>query len=181
MLTRSVFVDNDFASDPVSRKSTTGLVAQIGYHTEIWIDASELDSTERWRSGVLRSGERRSSWTILEIYVPEQDCERSTLTCGTSGYKNEFKTETAVSRRCLQRRIALMLERSQSLLQYYNNIASLQDWYSGDLGSHTPLEDEGDEPVMDLVTELQNRHEHARAQKQTVVSIDREHRDGCAS
>ena len=29
----TVFVDSDFAGDPVSRKSTTGLVAQIGYHT----------------------------------------------------------------------------------------------------------------------------------------------------
>ena len=34
MLTRSVFVDSDFAGDPVPRKSTTGLVAQqIGNHT----------------------------------------------------------------------------------------------------------------------------------------------------
>ena len=30
----TVFVDNDFAGDRVSRKSTTGLVAQIGNHTE---------------------------------------------------------------------------------------------------------------------------------------------------
>ena len=29
----AVFVDSDFAGDPVSRKSTTGLVAQIGNHT----------------------------------------------------------------------------------------------------------------------------------------------------
>ena len=29
----SVFVDSDFAGDPVSRKNTTGLVAQIGNHT----------------------------------------------------------------------------------------------------------------------------------------------------
>ena len=63
--------------------------------------------------------------------------------------------ETSVSRKCLRRRTALMLERSQSLLHYYNNIASLQDWYSADHGSYTPLEDEGDEPMMDLVTGLQ--------------------------
>ena len=63
----SVFVDSDFAGDPVSRKSTTGLVAQLGNHTEIWIIASELDSIERCRSGVLWSGDRRSSWTIPEI------------------------------------------------------------------------------------------------------------------
>ena len=42
-----VFVDSDFAGDPVSGKSTTGLVSQIGIHTEIWNDASELDSIER--------------------------------------------------------------------------------------------------------------------------------------
>ena len=53
-----------------------------------------------------------------------------------------------------------MLERSQSLLRYYNNIASLQDWFSTDRGSHTPLQDEGGEPMMDLVTELQTRREH---------------------
>ena len=29
----TVFVDSDFAGDPVSRKSTTGLVAQVGSHT----------------------------------------------------------------------------------------------------------------------------------------------------
>ena len=29
----TVFVDSDFAGDPVSRKNTTGLVAQIGNHT----------------------------------------------------------------------------------------------------------------------------------------------------
>ena len=75
--------------------------------------------------------------------VPE-DSERSTWTRGTSGFKNESKMETSVSRRCLQRRTAQMLERSQSLLQYYNNIASLQDWYSTDHGSHTPLQDEGE-------------------------------------
>ena len=49
----------------------------------------------------------------------EQDNERNTLTRGTFGYKNESKTETSVSRRCLQRRTAQMLERSQWLLQYY--------------------------------------------------------------
>ena len=107
---------------------------------EMWIDAPELDCIERWRRGVLRSSERGSSWTIPDIYAPrsgipikieiqsdsstvnsltdrlEQDSERSTLTRGTFGYKNESKMETSVSRRCLQRRTAHMLERSQSLL-----------------------------------------------------------------
>ena len=64
----TVFVDSVFAGDPVSRKSTTGLVAHIG--NEIWINASELDSIKSWRSGILRSGERRSSWTSPEIHIP---------------------------------------------------------------------------------------------------------------
>ena len=45
-----------------------------------------------------------------------------------------------------------MLERSQSLLQYYNNIASLQDWSSTNHGSHTPLQDmKVTKPITDLV------------------------------
>ena len=60
-----------------------------------------------------------------------------------------------------------MLEQNQSLLQYYNNIASLQDWYSTDHGSHTPLHDEGDEPMMDLVTGLQTRREHGDMSTET--------------
>ena len=83
-----------------------------------------------------------------------------------------------------------MLERIQSLLQYYNNSASLQDWYSTDHASHTPLQDDGDEPMMDLWTLLQTwRQEHRPkeenigklvAQKQNIASVDRERRDRCA-
>ena len=80
-------------------------------------------------------------WSCIDW---EQDSERSTLTRGTPGYKNESKMETLLSRRCLQRRTAQMLEQHQSLLQSYNDIASLQDWYSIDHGSHTPLQDKGD-------------------------------------
>ena len=79
----------------------------------------------------------------------EQDSDRSTLTRGTFGYKNEFMMETSVSRK---------------FLRYYNNIASLQDWYSTD---QTPLQDEGDEPMMDLVTGLQARREHGNTSTET--------------
>ena len=94
---------------------------------------------------------------ILRRIDGEQDSERNTSTRGTSGYQTEPKMETSVSRRCLQRRIAQMLERDQSLLQFYNNIASLQDWYATDHGSHTPPQDDGDELIVDLVTGLQTR------------------------
>ena len=69
-----------------------------------------------------------------------------------------------------------MLEGSQSLPQYHNNIASLQDWYSTDHGSHTPLQDEGDEPMMDLVTGLQTRCEHRDPGGSTSTETDSCHR-----
>ena len=49
----TVFVDSDFAGDPVSRKSTTGVVVQIGNHT--FKSGSTLQSLT-----VLRALERRS-------------------------------------------------------------------------------------------------------------------------
>ena len=36
-------------------------------NSEIWIHTSGIDSAERGRSGILCSGERMSSWTVLEI------------------------------------------------------------------------------------------------------------------
>ena len=75
--------------------------------------------------------------------------------------------ETSVSRKCPRRKIAQMLERSQSPLQYHNNTASLQDRHSTDRGSHTPLQDEGDEPVMDLVTGLQTRRKRGDTSTET--------------
>ena len=65
-------------------------------------------------------------------------------------------------------------------------LCKLQDWYSTDHGSHTPLQDDGDEPIMDLVTccspgmHVQTRCEH-RGASETQAHVDREHRDGCAS
>ena len=70
----TVFVDSDFADDPVSRKSTTGLVAQIGNNTvksgsTLW-SLTALSAGEAEFYAVLRSGETRSSWIIPEIYEP---------------------------------------------------------------------------------------------------------------
>ena len=64
---------------------------------------------------------------------------------GTFGYRNKVKTKTSVSRRT---RIAKMLEGCQSLLQYFK---MLFKWHDGGHGSRTPLQDEGETPVMDLV------------------------------
>ena len=89
--TITVFVDSDFTADPLSRKSTTGLVPQIGIHTEIWIHASELDSLGRWRGEVLRSGECRSSWTILKFEAQNNSSTANSLTTrlGGNGTVNE--------------------------------------------------------------------------------------------
>ena len=43
----------------------------------------------------------------------------------------------------------------------------LQDWYSTGHGSHTPLKDEGDKPMMDLAQSLQTLGVHALADLQT--------------
>ena len=103
--------------------------------------------------------------------------------------QEQVQDEDLSIKKVLQRRTAKMLERSHSLIQYFHNIASLQDWCSTDHGSHT--QNDGDEPMMDLETGLQTRrHEHRPkeestgklvAQKQTHVSVDRERRDGCAT
>ena len=67
----TVFVDSDFAGDPVSMKSTTGFVAQIGNHTvKSGSTLQSLTALSVGRGGVLRCGERRSSWTIPEICIP---------------------------------------------------------------------------------------------------------------
>ena len=164
----TVFVDSDFAGDPVSRKSTTGLVAQIGNHTVK--SGSTLQSLTALSVGeaefyeVVKGGQvgqsLRSVYQDLGIPMKiETQSDSSTANSLTDRLgagqrtkhidtrffwnKKEFKMETSVSRRCLQRRTAQVLERSQSLLQYYNHSASLQDWYSTDHGSHTPLQDDG--------------------------------------
>ena len=66
----TVIVDSDFAGDPVSRKKHCGIGGpDRKLHREVLIHISEFDSPERWGSGFLRSGERRSSWTIPEIHI----------------------------------------------------------------------------------------------------------------
>ena len=149
----TVFVDSDFVGDPVSRKSTTGLVAQIGNHAVK--SGSTLQSLTALSVGeaefyaVAKGGQvgpfLRSMYQDLGIPMKieiqsdsstansltdrwEQDSERSTLTRGTSGHRNESKMETSVSRRCLQRRTAQMLEQkpvTASVLQQHCKFAGL--------------------------------------------------------
>ena len=143
-------MDSDFAGDPVSRKSTTGLVAQIGNHTVK--SGSTLQSLTALSVGeaefyvVVKGGKVGLSLksAYQDLGIPFKIEIQSDSSTSNFGYKNEFKMETSVSRKCLRRKTAQLLEQSKSLLQYRNNVASLQDWYSTDHGSHTPLQDDGD-------------------------------------
>ena len=74
---------------------------------EIWNVNSERDSVECWRNGELYDGSIGSRTS--------KETQRCT--------KNKIKVETKTSE-SRRRRIAQMLERSQSLLQYYSNIAN---------------------------------------------------------
>ena len=149
----TVFVDSDFAEDPVSRKSTTGLVAHIGNHTVKSVSTLQsltaLSVGEAEFYAVVKGGQvglsLRSTHRDLGIEMTIEiqsdsstansltdrfgsSSEGNTLTRGTFGYKNEFKRETSVSRRCFQRRTAQMLERSQvsaSVLQKHCKSAGL--------------------------------------------------------
>ena len=163
----TVFVDSDFAGDPVSRKSTTGLVAQIGNHTVK--SGSTLQSLTALSVGeaecyaVVKGGHiglsLRSMYQDLgipmkfEIHSDSSTANSLTYRLGAGQRTKHIDTryfwiqervQDGDLSRCPQRRSAQMLEQNQSLLQYYNNIASLQYWYSTDHGSHTPLQDEGD-------------------------------------
>ena len=132
----TVLVDSDFAGDPVSRKSTTGLVAQIANHTVksglTLQSLTALSVGEAEFYTVVKGGQvglsLRSMYqdlgTPMKIEIRSESSTANSLTDrlgagqrtkhmtrGTSGQKNESKTETSVSRRCLQRRTAQMLER----------------------------------------------------------------------
>ena len=169
-----VFVDSDFAVDPVSRKITTALVAQID--CEIWINASDLDSIARWRSKIFRSGERRSSWSIPDIYAPrsrnsridqEQDSERSTLKRGTTENKNESKTESPKKAPTAKNRADVGTKPVLCFRTTTKN-ASFQDWYSADHGSYKMKGD---------CRSGTHKDPESKAQKQTIVSVDREHQN----
>ena len=64
---------------------------------------------------------------------------------------------------------------SASVLQQHCKV--LQDWYSTDRGSHTPLQDGGSSRRR----AGEGAGDGAAAQKQTLVNVGREHRDGCAT
>ena len=158
-LTKSVFVDSDFAGDPVSGKSTTGLVAQLGTHTVKCGSTLEsltgLSVGEAEFCAVAKGGQvglsLRSIYIKLRIQMNvEIQSHSSTANSLTDPLGVGPRTKHIDTRYCwvqersfLQRKIAQMLEQSQSLLQYFNSSANFQEWYSTDHGYHTPPQDDG--------------------------------------
>ena len=64
------FVDSEFAGDPVSKKKKRRRnLSHWEPHSDFWIHTRGLAALRERSSGVLRQCEKRSSWTILEIYI----------------------------------------------------------------------------------------------------------------
>ena len=159
----TVFVDSDFAGEPVSRKSTTGLVAQIGHHTvnsgSTLQSLTALSVGEAEFDAVVKGGQVglsvRSMYRDLGIPMKiEIQSDSSTagsltdrlgagqrknnLTRGISGCKNESKMETSVSRRCLTAKNCADVGAKPvpaSELRQHCKFAGLEEI---DHGSHTP-------------------------------------------
>ena len=178
------------------KRAVRDLVALIGNHT------SKSEASIQCETA-LTAGETENYST--DQY--KQDIKGNTKMYGAFGYQNKFKTETSVSRR---RRIAQMLERNQSLLQYYNNIANCKIGIlrTMDPTLHYKMKadeacDGSGERLLPRCTQRPRylhrnhqyvhrdpmqtrRHQHRMSnrhqkQKQTIVSASREHRDGCTN
>ena len=95
--------------------------------------------------------------------LTEQDSERSTLTCGIFGYKNESKIENKTSL-CFGTTTTLQVCRTGILL-------------TRDPTLHCKMDCSPDT----YTKPRRDREMSQKARKQTVVNVDREHRDGCVS
>ena len=131
----------------------------------------------------------------------------------SKGTRDFLDTRTSSRRRCQYqegeelRKCCNKANRSFCTLMLFKS----QDWFSTSHGYHTPLQDDGDKPTMDLAQSLQRlgmyiyrlgmytrwpryvhrdppetpkhkqKQRHTQKRKQTVASNDREHRDGCTN
>ena len=102
----------------------------------------------------------------------EQDPERNTLIHDDLGTRSSSKWKPQYQEFAYNEKLRRCWNEASHCFQYYYNVASLQDWHSTDHGSHTLLQDDG-HPLTRAGT-------GRAAQKQTIVNIGREHRDGCA-
>ena len=160
----TVFVDPGFAGDPVSRKRTTGVVARVGNHAlkagSTPQSPTALSVGEAEFYAVVKGSQVGLSFEIHIRGFGNSNASRDTkrqlysklfdrsLRCRTSHIGTRYfgvqervlDGDLTVKKRVpTAKKIVQMWERSQSLHQYYNHIAHLQDWYAIDRGTHTPL------------------------------------------
>ena len=174
----TVFVESDFAGETVSRKSTTGVVAQIGNHTvksESTLQSLTAPSVgEAEFYAVVKGGQVGIS--LRSMYQDLGNPMKIEIQCGSStansltdrlGARQRTKHAVLLDTRTSSRWRPQHQESAygEELRRCCNEaslcfstitLRILQDWYSTDHGSHTPLEDEGDEPMMDLLTGVAN-------------------------
>ena len=115
--------------------------AEWEQHFEIWSVDSEQDSIECWRNGEFGDGSIGS---------------REFLGTGNVSIKKEKKRANVAT-----------IRKTKSIVAFCTTILfKSQDWYSSGHGSHTPLPDEGNKPMMDLAHSLQTMGVHALADMQ---------------
>ena len=183
----TVFVDSDFAGDPVSRKSTTGLVAQIGNHIKksgsTLLSLTALSVGEAEFHAVVNGGQvglsLRSIYQDLGIPMKvEIQSDSSTANSLTDSNGSRTANETHVF--LIQERVQYQegayseeLRRCWNEASFCFSTATLQACRIGilltmDPTLHCKIQD--DEPVMDLVTGLQTqRFEHRKRNLSTLV------------
>ena len=153
MLTKSVFVDSDFAGDPDSKKSTTGLVAQVCRHTvkfgSMLQSLTALSVGEAESCAVVKGGQvglclgsmYRDLGIPMKIEIHSDSSTANSLTDRLGAGQRTKQIDT---------RFLLIQERVQDLsikkvltAKNCEDVGTKQDWYSTDHGSHTPLQGEG--------------------------------------
>ena len=126
---------------------TSKSVASIQSVTSLNVGETENSLTDRLKAGQqTKHKDMRYFWIQEQVRV-EDFSIKDEKNCANVGTKPSFA----------------------SVLQQH---CKLQDWYSRDHGSHTPLQDDGDEPMMDLAPRLQTwRHEHRNRNRQLLLVL----------
>ena len=150
----TVFVDSDFAGDPVSRKSTTGSVAQIGNH-------------------IVKSGSTLQSLTALSVGEREFHAVVKKGQVGLS-LRSTYQN--------LGIPMSIEIQSDSSTANSMTDLGARQR--TKHIDTRYNCADVGTKPVSTMDPTFHHKMKGAadresKAQKQTIVNISRELRDGC--
>ena len=147
----------EFEFAPLNR-AVRDSVVQIGNNTSKSeasiqsVTALNVGETENSLTDRLKAGQQREHKDMRYFWIQEQVRDedfsiKKEKNCANVGTKPIFA----------------------SVLQQH---CKLQDWYSADHRSHTPLQDDGDVPMMDLAPRLQTRrHQHRNRNRNRNTNI----------